>query len=41
MTKVKSQDEKPKDDSFTLGPSFYKQMGVFRGIFDETMVDYI
>ena len=36
ITKVKSQDEKPKDQSFTLGPPFYKQMGIFHGIFDET-----
>ena len=41
ITKVKSLDEKPKDQSFTLGPPFYKQMGVFHGIFDETLVDYI
>ena len=30
-TKVKSQDEKPKYQSFTLGLTFYKQMGVFHG----------
>ena len=41
ITKVKSQDEKPKDQSFTFGPPFYKQMVVFYGIFDETLVEYI
>ena len=41
IKKVKSQDEKPKYQSFTLGPPFYKQMAVVHGIFDETLVDYI
>ena len=41
ITKVKSQEEKPKDQSFTLWPAFYKQMGVFYEIFGETLVDYI
>ena len=41
INKVKIQDEKPKDQSFTLGPPFYKQIGVFHRIFDETLIDYI
>ena len=41
IPKIKSQDEKPKDQVFTLGPPFYKQMGIFHGIFYETLVDYI
>ena len=30
-----------KVQSFTLALPFYKHMGVFNGIFDETLVDYI
>ena len=41
IPKIKNQDEKPKDQIFTLGPPFYKQMGIFHGIFYETLVDYI
>ena len=41
ITNLKSQNEKPKDQSFTLGPPFYKKMVAFHGIFDETLVDYI
>ena len=40
-TKVKSEDEKTNDQSITLVTPFYKQMEVFHGIFDETLVDYI
>ena len=32
MKNQKTNDQRPR---------FYKQMGVFHGIFDETLVDYI
>ena len=35
---IKSQEIK---GSLTLGPPLYKQMEVFYGIFDESLVDYI
>ena len=41
ITKVKSQDEKPKHQTFTLGHTFYEKMGIFNGIFGESLVDYV
>ena len=40
IMKVKTQDEKPKYQSVTLGSPFYKQIWVLHRIFDETLLDH-
>ena len=41
ITKVISHDEKLRHESIKLGSVFYKQRGLFHGIFDGYLVNYI
>ena len=41
ITKVISHDEKLRHESIKLGSLFYKQRGLFHGIFDGYLVNYI